>query len=98
MMNQHVSSPGIDLICLAVASGCINMVKMVLSYTSYQEGPINPLCVASFYGYCDIIIYLHEYNSNFINMTAPSSGMYLRSFFTYLLFFYMRVSFFEYVY
>ncbi|KAI5704656.1 hypothetical protein M8J75_007687 [Diaphorina citri] len=73
--SQLVTKHGIDLICLAVASGCINMVKMVLSYTSYQEGPINPLCVASFYGYCDIIIYLHEYNSNFINMTAPSSGL-----------------------
>ncbi|KAI5742352.1 hypothetical protein M8J77_006408 [Diaphorina citri] len=73
--SQLVTKHGIDLICLAVASGCINMVKMVLSYTSYQEGPINPLCVASLYGYCDIIIYLHEYNSNFINMTAPSSGL-----------------------
>uniref|UniRef100_A0A8D8WM30 Death-associated protein kinase 1 n=1 Tax=Cacopsylla melanoneura TaxID=428564 RepID=A0A8D8WM30_9HEMI len=75
--EQLVTEHGVDVLCLSVSSGCLNMVKLVLSYNSNMESksPINPLGVASFYGYCDIISYLHQFNPMLINMTTPYSGL-----------------------
>ncbi|KAL1457501.1 hypothetical protein WDU94_007724 [Cyamophila willieti] len=73
--QQLITEHGVNVLCLAVSSGCLNMVKLVLSYNSNVEGPINPLSVACFYGYCDIIAYLHQYNSKLIHITTPGSGL-----------------------